>query len=65
MCYLVALGIVLSFMTQSVFDALHNGLEFFNFSKLSIFVGSIVVAILMVIFTYIFLGIMEEKKQAT
>jgi uncharacterized membrane protein len=60
--YLVALGIVISFMSQSFFDAVHNGLDFFNVSKAGIFLGSIISVVIFLILTFVFLEFIEDKK---
>jgi uncharacterized protein YacL len=60
--YLVAFGIIISFMIQSFFDAIHNGLEFFNASKTTIFVGSIISVVIFFILTFVFLEYIEDKK---
>ena len=62
--FLVAFGILISFMIQSVSDAVRNGMEFFNYSKTSIFEGSIISAVAFVILTLVFLNTIDDKDKS-
>ncbi len=59
--YLVALGVIISFMIQSIFDVVHEAQVYFNFDQQSIFIGSIFAALIFTAFFFIFSRNLESK----